>query len=165
MPSITLPDGDKHFFDEPVNGLEIAARISPSLAKAALVINVNGDLWDLSRRIDQDSTVIIITGRDEESLEVIRHDTAHLMAEAVKELYPDTQVTIGPAIKDGFYYDFARSEPFTPEDLIMIEARMTEIVNRNEVITREIWNRNDAIEFFKTAGEYYKSEIISRARA
>jgi len=161
MPSITLPNGVKHFFDEPVNGLDIAARISPSLAKAALVMKVNGDLWDLSRHIDHDSTVVIITDRDEEGLEVIRHDTAHLMAEAVKELYPDTQVTIGPAIKDGFYYDFARSETFTPEDLIAIEDRMTEIVSRNEVITREIWNRNEAIEFFKKAGEHYKSEIIA----
>ncbi len=161
MPSITLPNGVKHFFDEPVNGLDIAARISPSLAKAALVMKVNGDLWDLSRHIDHDSTVVIITDRDEEGLEVIRHDTAHLMAEAVKELYPDTQVTIGPAIKDGFYYDFARSETFTPEDLIAIEDRMTENVSRNEEITREIWNRNEAIEFFKKAGEHYKSEIIA----
>ena len=161
MPDITLPDGSTRSFDNPVSGLEIAASIDPGLAKAALVISVDGDLWDLSRLIEMDAAISIVTAKDEAGLEVLRHDTAHLMAEAVKELYPDTQVTIGPAIENGFYYDFARAEPFTPDDLVAIEARMAEIVKRDEEIVREVWPRDKAVEFFKQAGENYKAEIIA----
>ena len=161
MPDITLPDGSTRSFDNPVSGLEIAASIGPGLAKAALVISVDGELWDLSRPIETDAAISIVTAKDDAGLEVLRHDTAHLMAEAVKELYPDTQVTIGPAIENGFYYDFARTEPFTPDDLVAIEARMAEIVNRDEEITREVWPREKAVEFFKQAGEHYKAEIIA----
>ncbi len=161
MPDITLPDGSKRSFDAPVSGLEIAASIGPGLAKAALVVSVDGELWDLSRLIEADAAVSIVTAKDDAGLEVLRHDTAHVMAEAVKELYPDTQVTIGPAIEDGFYYDFARPEPFTPDDLVTIEARMTEIVKRDEEITREVWPRDKAIELFEQAGESYKAELIA----
>jgi len=161
MLEITLPDGSTRSFDNPVSGLEIAASIGPGLAKAALVISVDGDLWDLSRSIEHDAAVSIVTAKDEAGLEILRHDTAHLMAEAVKELYPDTQVTIGPAIENGFYYDFARAAPFTPVDLVAIEARMVEIVKRDEEIVREVWPREKAIEFFKQAGEHYKAEIIN----
>ena len=161
MPDITLPDGSTRSFDNPVSGLEIAASIGPGLAKAALVISVDGELWDLSRPIETDAAISIVTAKDDAGLEVLRHDTAHLMAEAVKELYPDTQVTIGPAIENGFYYDFARTEPFTPDDLVAIEARMAEIVKRDEEITREVWPREKAVEFFKQAGEHYKAEIIA----
>ncbi|MBT3172978.1 MAG: TGS domain-containing protein, partial [Rhodospirillaceae bacterium] len=161
MPDITLPDGSKRSFDAPVSGLEIAASIGPGLAKAALVVSVDGELWDLSRLIEADAAVSIVTAKDDAGLEVLRHDTAHLMAEAVKELYPDTQVTIGPAIEDGFYYDFARPEPFTPDDLVTIEARMQEIVKRDEEITREVWPRDKAVEFFTQAGEAYKAELIA----
>ena len=161
MPDITLPDGSKRSFDAPVSGLEIAASIGPGLAKAALVVSVDGELWDLSRLIEADAAVSIVTAKDDAGLEVLRHDTAHVMAEAVKELYPDTQVTIGPAIEDGFYYDFARPEPFTPDDLVTIEARMREIVKRDEEITREVWPRDKAVEFFTEAGEAYKAELIA----
>ena len=161
MPDITLPDGSTRSFDTPVSGLEIAANIGPGLAKAALVVSVDGELWDLSRLIENDAAVSIVTAKDSAGLEVLRHDTAHLLAEAVKELYPETQVTIGPAIEDGFYYDFAQPEPFTPDDLLTIEARMVEIVKRDEEIVREVWQRDAAVEFFKKAGENYKAEIIS----
>ncbi len=161
MPDITLPDGSTRGFENPVSGAEIAAAIGPGLAKAALMVSVDGELWDLSRRIETDAAVSIVTARDEAALELIRHGTAHLMAEAVKELYPDTQVTIGPAIENGFYYDFARSEPFTPDDLVTIEARMAEIVKRDEEIAREVWPRDKAIEHFEQAGEIYKAEIIA----
>ncbi|WP_321397271.1 threonine--tRNA ligase [Emcibacter sp.] len=159
--SLTLPDGSIRTFDGPVTGLTLAEDIGPGLAKAALAIVVNGEQWDLSREIEQDSKVSIITRKDEAALEILRHDAAHIMAEAVKELYPDTQVTIGPAIENGFYYDFARKTPFTTEDLEIIEARMKEIVERDEKITREVWNRDDAIEFFRKMGEEYKAEIIA----
>ncbi len=161
MPDITLPDGSTRSFDNPVSGLEIAASIGPGLAKAALVISVDSELWDLSRPIETDAAISMVTAKDDAGLEVLRHDTAHLMAEAVKELYPDTQVTIGPAIENGFYYDFARTEPFTPDDLVAIEARMAEIVKRDEEITREVWPREKAVKFFKQAGEHYKAEIIA----
>ena len=160
MPKITLPDGTVKSFDGPVTGAEIAAAIGPGLAKAMLLVEVDGALWDASRQIDEDAAVRIITGKDKEALETIRHDTAHLMAEAVKELYPEAQVTIGPAIENGFYYDFARPEPFTPEDLEKIEARMGEIVRRDEPIIREVWQRADAVAFFKDIGEFYKAELI-----
>jgi len=161
MPDITLPDGSTRSFENPVSGLEIAASIGPGLAKAALVVSVDGELWDLSRLIKTDAAISIVTAKDAAGLEVLRHDSAHLMAEAVKELYPDAQVTIGPAIENGFYYDFARAEAFTPEDLVAIEARMAEIVERDEEIVREVWPRDKAVEFFKNAGENYKAEIIA----
>ncbi|MDP6474753.1 MAG: threonine--tRNA ligase [Alphaproteobacteria bacterium] len=161
MPDITLPDGSTLSFENPVSGAEIAAAIGPGLAKAALAVSVDGELWDLSRRIETDAAVSIVTAKDVAGLEVLRHGTAHLMAEAVKELYPDTQVTIGPAIENGFYYDFARAQPFTPDDLVTIEARMGEIVERDEEIAREVWPRDKAIEHFEQAGEIYKAEIIA----
>ncbi len=161
MPTITLPDGNKKEFPGAVTGEEIAASIGPGLAKAALAIKANGALLDLYVPIEKDASIQIITGKDADGLELIRHDSAHLLAEAVKELFPDTQVTIGPAIENGFYYDFSRKTPFTPDDLIKIEARMKEIVARNEQVRREVWKRDDAVKFFKDMGEHYKAEIIS----
>ncbi|MBT5014089.1 MAG: threonine--tRNA ligase, partial [Rhodospirillaceae bacterium] len=166
MVAITLPDGSERKFDGAVTGAELAADIGPGLAKAALAVRVSfdddeGELWDLSRAIESDAGVAIITSKDEDGLELLRHDAAHVLAEAVKELYPDVQVTIGPSIENGFFYDFAVTDPFTPEDLEKIEARMKEIVGRDEAITREVWDRDDAIEFFKGLGEAYKAEIIS----
>jgi threonyl-tRNA synthetase len=158
---ITLPDGSEKQFDGPVTGAELAASIGPGLAKAALAVRIDGEERDLTRTITSDSRVEIITRKDDAALELLRHDAAHVMAEAVKELYPDTQVTIGPAIQDGFYYDFAREEPFTPEDLEKIEARMLEIVERDEEIVREEWDRDEAVAFFKGMGEAYKAEIIA----
>jgi len=160
MVAITLPDGSERKFDGPVTGAELAADIGPGLSKAALAVRVDGAMKDLSVIIETDSDVAIITGKDEDALELLRHDCAHVMAEAVKELYPDTQVTIGPNIENGFFYDFARDTPFVPDDLEKIEARMHEIVKRDETITREVWDRSDAIKFFKDAGEHYKAEII-----
>ena len=160
MVAITLPDGNVREFDGPVSGAEVSAAIGPGLAKAALAIRVNGELWDLSRPIIDDAKIEIVTRDHDDALEIIRHDAAHVMAEAVKELYTDTQVTIGPSIENGFYYDFARPTPFTPEDLEKIEGRMREIVERDESISREVWDRAEAIEFFKDQGEFYKAEII-----
>ncbi|MCH8112294.1 MAG: threonine--tRNA ligase [Proteobacteria bacterium] len=161
MVAITLPDGSVRNFDGPVTGAELAADIGPGLAKAALAILLDGEVRDLAASIDRDAEVSIITAKSPEALELIRHDAAHVMAEAVKELFPETQVTIGPAIETGFYYDFSRGEPFVPEDLEKIDARMHEIVDRDEPITREEWDRDEAVEFFKTAGERYKAEIIA----
>ncbi len=158
--TITLPDGSTKAYPAPITGMEIAEGIGAGLAKAALAIRVNGEEWDLSRPIEADAEIAIITDKDPEALEILRHDMAHLMAEAVKELYPETQVTIGPAIDTGFYYDFAREEHFTPDDFEKIEERMREIIARNETITREVWQRNDAIDFFTEQGELYKAEII-----
>ncbi len=161
MVAITLPDGRIQNYDAPVTGADIAGDIGPGLAKAALCIRVNGALWDLSREIEEDAAIEIVTVKDEEeALDILRHDAAHVLAEAVKELYPGTQVTIGPNVENGFFYDFARDEPFTPEDLERIEARMHEIVDRGEAITREVWDRNDAVSFFEGEGEAYKAEII-----
>ena len=160
MIAITLPDGSIRSFDGPVSGADIAADIGPGLAKAALAVRVNGAMWDLARAIEDDAGVSVVTRKDDEALELIRHDAAHAMAEAVKELYPETQVTIGPSIENGFYYDFARPEPFTPEDLEKIEARMAEIVERDEPVVREVWQRDDAVAFFQDQGELYKAEII-----
>lgn len=160
MVSITLPDGSQKQFAAPVTGLHIAESIGAGLARAALAIRINNTLRDLSTLVEQDANIAIITGKDPEGLELIRHDAAHLLAEAVKELYPETQVTIGPAIENGFYYDFARDTPFTSQDLEIIEQRMHEITKRNEPITREEWKREDAIRFFKEQGEHYKAEII-----
>ena len=158
--TITLPDGTTRPYAHGTTGMQIAESIGAGLAKAALAIRVNGREQDLSEPITVDSAIAIITGKDEAGLEIIRHDAAHMMAEAVKELYPETQVTIGPAIENGFYYDFARATPFTPEDLEKIEKRMLEISKRDEKITREVWKREDAIVFFKSIGELYKAEII-----
>ena len=158
---ITFPDGAIKQFDAPITGMQIADSISSGLRRNAVAIVVNGQQWDLSREIDQNASVSIITRDTDEGLEVLRHDAAHVLAEAVKELYPETQVTIGPSIENGFYYDFAREEAFTPEDLVAIEKRMQEIVRRNEQIDREVWDRNEAIDYFKNLGEVYKAEIIS----
>ena len=160
MPNITLPDGNKINFDKSVSGLEVAEKISKSLSKQALLISVDGELKDLNHDISKDSTIKIFTSKDKEGLETIRHDTAHILAMAVQELFPRTQVTIGPVIEDGFYYDFARKEPFTTEDLEKIETKMKEIVDRDEKTYREVWKRDDAIEHFKKKGEIYKAEII-----
>lgn len=159
--NITLPDGSVKSFDGPVSGDELAASIGPGLAKATLAVKVDGILIDSYIPITGDAKVSIITSRDDEGLELLRHDCAHVMAEAVKELYPETQITIGPVIEDGFFYDFSRPEPFTEEDLPKIEARMKEIVARDEDIRREVWDRKKAIKFFKDQGEVYKAEIIA----
>jgi len=156
----TLPDGKRLEFSGPVTGCEIAAAIGPGLAKAAIAVRVDGRPRDLATVIDRDAAVAIITRDSAEGLEILRHDAAHVMAEAVKELYPDTQVTFGPATETGFYYDFARAEPFTPDDLEKIEARMRDIVRRDEKITREVWERDAAVAFFRDLGESYKAEYI-----
>ena len=161
MVAITLPDGSIKQFDSAVTGAEIAAAIGPGLARDALAIRLDGALKDLGAVVERDARVEIVTRKDADALELLRHDAAHVMAEAVKELFPETQVTIGPAIEDGFYYDFARQAPFTPEDLERIEARMGEVVERDEPIAREVWDRGEAIAFFKQRGEHYKAEIIA----
>ena len=158
--AITLPDGSVKQFDGPVTGAELAAAIGPGLAKAALAIKIDGEVLDLSRSIDADSTVEIVTRKSEDALDLIRHDTAHVMAEAVQALYPGTQVTIGPSIENGFYYDFAREEPFTPDDLEKIEAKMMEIIKRDDVFSREEWDRDDAVRHFTDIGEKYKAQLI-----
>jgi len=160
MPDITLPDGKKLSFKNKVTGLEVAEKISKSLSKQALIMSVNGELKDLSFSIQKDSSVKIITNKDKEGLDVIRHDAAHIMAMAVQELFPGTQVTIGPVIENGFYYDFVRKEPFTSDDLKKIEKKMSEIIDRDVKTKREVWERNKAIAHFKKIGEKYKAEII-----
>ena len=147
-------------FATPVNGAAVAADIGPGLAKAALAVRVDGELWDLGREIEKDAALSIVTARDDDGVELLRHDAAHVLAEAAKELWPDIQVTIGPVIENGFFYDFARSEPFTLEDLVVMEERMREIVGRDEAITREVWERDQAIQYFEGIGERYKAEII-----
>ncbi|MGD8956958.1 MAG: threonine--tRNA ligase [Chromatiaceae bacterium] len=160
MPVVTLPDGSDRSYDHPVTVADIAADIGPGLAKAALAGKVNGRMVDTSFTIEQDAELAIITAKSDEALELIRHDAAHVMAQAVQELYPGTQVTIGPAIEDGFYYDFAREEPFHPDDLKKIEDRMREIVGRDLPIHREVWERAQAMQTFADIGETYKVEII-----
>jgi len=160
MPIITLPDGKNIEFSKEVTGLDIAEKISKSLLKQALIMSVNGELKDLYFSIKKDCSVKIFTAKDPEGLEVIRHDTAHIMAMAVQELYPGTQVTIGPVIENGFYYDFARKEPFTENDLEKIEKRMSEIIDKDVKTRREVWKRDKAISHFKKIGEKYKAEII-----
>ena len=160
MPIIKLPDGKDLTFQSKVTGLEVAEKISKSLSKQALVVSVDGQLKDLTHTIERDCSIKILTSKDNEGLETIRHDTAHILAMAVQELFPGTQVTIGPVIENGFYYDFARKEPFTEEDLNKIENKMKEIIDRNEPTTREIWDRDKAIAHFKDKGEIYKAEII-----
>ncbi|MDB9808264.1 threonine--tRNA ligase [Candidatus Pelagibacter sp.] len=160
MPIITLPDGNDINFSKKVTGLEVAEKISKSLSKQASIISVDGELKDLNHIIDKDCSVKIFTSKDKEGLDTIRHDTAHITAMAVQEIFPGTQVTIGPVIENGFYYDFSRKEPFTEEDLSKIENKMKEIVDRDVLTTREVWNRDKAIKHFKEKGEIYKAEII-----
>ena len=161
MPNITLPDGSTRQYDNATSGAEIAASIGEGLARAAVAVRVNGDLWDLTRAIEDDAAIEIIVRDSDDGVELLRHDAAHVLAEAVKELWPETQVTIGPAIENGFYYDFSREEPFTDADLETIEKRMQEIVDRDESIEREVWQRDKAVEFFRDMGEEYKAEIIA----
>jgi threonyl-tRNA synthetase len=160
MPAITLPDGSVRRFDAPVTGTTVAEAIGPGLARAALAIKLDGKLVDLATPIDRDANVVFVTRRDPDALELIRHDAAHVLAEAVQELYPGTQVTIGPAIENGFYYDFARNDPFTPEDFPAIEAKMREIVRRGAPFVRSTMDREAAIRFFQDKGEKYKAELI-----
>ena len=160
MPTITLPDGKNLKFSKKVTGLQVAEEISKSLAKQAMVISINGELKDLDFLIESDCAVKIFTAKNNEGLETIRHDTAHILAMAVQELFPGTQVTIGPVIENGFYYDFARKEPFTEDDLKKIEEKMREIVDRDEITKREVWDRDKAIKHFRNKGEIYKAELI-----
>jgi len=158
--TVTLPDGSRREFADPVTGAELAAAIGPGLAKAAVAVKIDGRPRDLATLIDHDAAVAIITRDMPEGVEILRHDAAHVMAEAVKELYPETQVTFGPATETGFYYDFARATPFTPDDLERIEERMRDIVRRDEPINREVWDRDKAVAFFDRIGERYKAEYI-----
>ena len=162
MISLRLPDGSTKTFPRPVSGADVAAAIGPGLAKAALAIKLDGTLKDLKTTIDRDGAIEIVTAKSPAALELMRHDAAHVLAEAVQELYPGTQITFGPATEDGFYYDFVRDAPFTPDDFPKIEARMREIVDRNEDIVREEWDRERAIRFFKDKGEKYKAEWIEQ---
>jgi threonyl-tRNA synthetase len=161
MPDVRLPDGAIKHFDAPVSVLAVAQSIGPGLAKAALAAKVNGQLVDTSYVIARDADLAIVTDRDPEGLEVLRHSTAHLLAYAVKQLFPDAQVTIGPVIEDGFYYDFSFKRPFTPEDLAAIEAKMTELARRDEPVLRKVMARDDAVRYFESIGEHYKAEIIA----
>jgi threonyl-tRNA synthetase len=160
MVAITLPDGSVRQFDGPVTGLDVAADIGPGLAKAALAVRIDGELKDLATTIETDANLAIVTAKDEDALDLLRHDCAHVLAEAVQELYPGTQVTIGPTIENGFYYDFARDEPFSSDDLEKMEAKMHEIVDRDSPFVREVWSRHDAIRHFLEIGEKYKAQII-----
>jgi threonyl-tRNA synthetase len=161
MIAITLPDGSKREFPQPVTVAEVAASIGPGLAKSALAGKVDGKVVDLSHRIDADSQLAIVTDKSPEGLEVLRHSTAHLLAYAVKELFPEAQVTIGPVIENGFFYDFSYKRPFTPEDLAAIEARMTELARKDEPVQRRVLPRDEAVAYFKSLGELYKAEIIA----
>ncbi len=161
MPAITLPDGSQRLFDNPVSVADVAADIGAGLAKATLAGVVNGDVVDASFLMEQDATLAIVTDRSDEALDIIRHSSAHLLAMAVKQLFPSAQVTIGPVIEDGFYYDFAFERAFTPEDLEAIENRMAELSSEDFPVTREEWNRDEAVDFFKGIGEEYKAEIIA----
>jgi threonyl-tRNA synthetase len=160
MPAITLPDGSVRRFDGPVTGTTVAASIGPGLARAALAMKLDGKLFDLSTEIADDVAIVFVTRRDPDALEMIRHDAAHVLAEAVQALFPGTQVTIGPSIENGFYYDFARNQPFTPDDFPAIEAKMREIVARNAAFERQVWDRDAAIAFFEERGERFKAELI-----
>ena len=161
MINITFPDGNSRKYDKGVNGLAIANSISTSLAKNSIAIKLNGEIVDLARKIENDSSIQIIKKEDQDALTIIRHDCAHVMAEAVQSRFPGTQVTIGPAIENGFYYDFARNEPFTLSDLPKIEKKMHEIIQRNESFVREVWSKDEAIKYFKDRGENYKVELIN----
>ena len=158
--TITFPDGNTRKIKKGITGLQLAELISKSLAKESIAFKVNDEIKDLSRVIDTDMTVQILKKDSDEALDIIRHDCAHVMAEAVQSLFPETQVTIGPSIENGFYYDFARNEPFTISDLPKIEKKMHEIINKNEKFIREVWSREEAIKYFKNKGEEYKVELI-----
>ena len=160
MPAITLPDASVRLFDGPVTGTTVAEAIGPGLARAAMVMKLDGKLVDMSTVIEHDASVAFVTRRDEDALEMIRHDAAHVLAEAVQDLFPGTQVTIGPSIENGFYYDFARNDPFTPEDFAAIEAKMREIITRGAKFVRQEMSREDAIAFFQAKGEKYKAQLI-----
>src|ERR671933_2187742 len=160
MVNLTFPDGARREFPEGVSGADVAASISKSLAKRAVAMKLDGEIRDLADPIRQDASIEILIRESPESLELIRHDAAHVMAEAVQELYPGTQVTIGPVIENGFYYDFARPEPFRPEDLDAIEAKMREIISRNAPFTKEVWSREQAKDYFGAKGETYKVELV-----
>ena len=161
MPSIKFPDGSKKRFPNPIKGDELAKKISSSLFKSAIAIKIDGHLKDLNYEINKNCDVEIITKENELGIEIIRHDAAHIMAEAVKALFPEVQVTIGPPIENGFYYDFSKAKPFTPEDLIKIEKKMNEIIDKNERFEREVWDRKKAIKYFTDHGEIYKTKIIN----
>src|SRR6266436_2314228 len=161
MPNVRLPDGSVKSFPGSVTVAEVAQAIGPGLARAALAGKVNGKLVDTSYRLESDSELAIVTERDKEGVEILRHSTAHLLAYAVKELFPDAQVTIGPVIENGFYYDFSYKRPFTPEDLAAIEKRMAELAKKDFPVRREVWPRDKAVEYFKSVGEHYKAEIIA----
>src|SRR5215471_4144630 len=161
MPVVTLPDGSQRRFDRPVTVDEVAADIGAGLRKAALAGRVNGKLVDTSYVISSDAKVAIVTDKDRDGVEVIRHSTAHLLAQAVKQLFPEAQVTIGPVIEDGFYYDFAFKRPFTPEDLAAIEAKMADLAKADQRVDRRVMRRQEAVDFFKGLGELYKAEIIA----
>ena len=161
MPDVRLPDGAVKHFDAPVTVAEVASAIGPGLAKAALAGRIDGKLVDTSFVIDRDASLAIVTDKDPDGLEVLRHSTAHLLAYAVKELFPDAQVTIGPVIEDGFYYDFSYKRPFTPEDLAAIEGRMAELAKKDEAVTRKLMPRDEAVKLFESLGEHYKAEIIA----
>jgi len=158
--SLTFPDGSKREFDAGVTGRDVAESIAKSLAKKSLAYKLDGELRDLTQPIDTDGEIELVTRADEDALELIRHDCAHVLAEAVQEIWPGTQVTIGPVIENGFYYDFARNEPFTPDDLPVIEKKMKEIINRNDKFTKEEWMRDEAKKYFTDKGESYKVELI-----
>ncbi len=160
MIKVTLPDGSEREYADGASPLDVAESISKSLAKKALAAKVNGEMWDLVRPLEGDAEVAIITSRDPEGLELIRHDAAHVLAQAVQDLYPDTQVTIGPVIDDGFYYDFAREEPFSTDDFEKIEKKMNQIIDADYPIVREVWDKDEAIATFKKIGEDYKAQII-----
>jgi threonyl-tRNA synthetase len=160
MVKLTLPDGSIRDYDAPVSGADVAADIGPGLAKAALAVRINGEMKDLSLVIEEDCEFSIVTAKDDDALDLLRHDAAHVMAQAVQELFPGTQVTIGPSVENGYYYDFAREEPFSTDDFESIEKKMAEIVDRDLEFVREIWDREVAIKFFKEKGEAYKAELI-----
>src|SRR5688572_32274973 len=161
MPVLSLPDGSQRRYDAPVTVAQLATDIGPGLAKAALAAKVNGRLVDTSHLLDGDAAVAIVTGRDPEGLEILRHSTAHLLAQAVQSIYPNAQVTIGPVIEDGFYYDFAFERPFTPEDLEKFEAKMKEIAAQDLKVTRRVMERDAAVKLFEDMGEKYKAQIIA----
>src|SRR5215212_3017653 len=161
MIQVTLPDGSKREFPGPVTVAGIAASIGPGLAKAAIAGKVDGKVVDTGFTVTKDSAVAVVTAKDADGLEVIRHSTAHLLAYAVKELFPDAQVTIGPVIENGFFYDFSYKRPFTPEDLAAIEKRMSELAAKDEPVTRRVLPRDEAVAYFKGIGEHYKAEIIA----
>src|SRR3989344_3123276 len=161
MPVITLPEGSQREYPQPVTVAEIAASIGSGLARAALAGRVNGKLVDTSFVVEQDAKIAIVTDRDPDGIEVIRHSSAHLLAQAVKELFPEAQVTIGPVIENGFYYDFSYKRPFTPEDLVAIEKRMAEIAKKDLPVERRVMSRDEAVAFFSSIGEKYKAEIIA----